>query len=209
MAFRNRLFFEAIVERWFYLCPTVIKKLGIEAEYFHAYMYGWIDLAIHALDPSTETIERETYQPIHVSSPNSQRFTTPERYALQLVVYDITFEELQGLDNAWYFALETSCPYFEDTDLASLEDREKSPMVRVFRQKVLGAFVEALSTHTDALNAIKPIAVLWADTIQGEQAEVDCGRRFYHLLFSGWPELIDYFTDTDSKLVVAPPCFDS
>lgn len=198
LAFRSKLFFEALAERWFFLAPSVVDRLQLEAEDMHNFLYAWLDLCVHSFCPETETMNRETFQPIHVSYP--QRFQTLTRYGLQLAILGVDAKEMLALDDAWYFALETHAPYFEDVDRSALVDRDRAPLVRMFRGYHIAAYLRAIERHAYISEAIKPVCELWNSTV-GCGREQDVGRRFYELLFSENVELMDYFVDTDMEAI--------
>ena len=181
LAFRDRLFFEAFAERWFHLYPPVVKSLGVEILDIESFLYSWIDLAISLLNPATELLHRETFQRLHVAQPDNQRFSDINRFALQLVVLNVGADAMLALDEAWYFALSTHCPYFETSDYDALKDRNQAPLVRFFRIHILDSYLKADSNLETFSYSLAPVSYAWKNKVQGRQTEV--GRKFYSLLF--------------------------
>lgn len=194
LAFRDNLFFESLAERWFYLYPNAVKVLGLEVEDILVFLYGWIDLAVHSLQPETEVLYRESFQPLHVKE--SQRFPTMESYAIHLIILGMNEDALLALDEAWYFALSTHVPYFEESDYEELKDREKAPLVRFFRQFVLGSFLQGENTLEELGKSCSEIHKEWAVTVVGTK-KIELGRNFFRSLFTQSPELLDHFVDAD------------
>lgn len=197
LAWRDRLFFEAFAERWFFLCPKVVSRLGKETEDIIAFLYGWVDLAVQSLLPETAVINRETYQAVHLDG--KQRFFSLDRYASQLVVLGVSSGGLVALDEAWYFALKMACPYFEETDELELRDRNKAPLVRMFRQLILNAYAESVNSQIALVKNLGSLGQAWDDLVAhgSLHQEVELGRHYNRFLLTSAPHLADYFVQSN------------
>lgn len=190
LAFREALFFEAVVERWMYLHGQLINILGDELEDMMNFIYGWIDICVHSMQPETEVLHRETFQAVHVAK--AQRFNASEKYALHLFLLGVDANAMLALDEAWYFALQTHCPYFEDCDFNELQNQKSAPLVKFFRRYILTSYWINVVGDLSFLSICAPLGIQWKAKIAS--VAIELGNALEEMLCDEQPDFANYFS---------------
>eukprot|EP00904_Undaria_pinnatifida_P005311 jgi/Undpi1/190/HiC_scaffold_1.g00187.m1 len=188
---------EFMVERLFFFVPSLPETLGDLAPNLQRYLHGMIDLAVRALDPSTEDISRETYQALH-PNPN-QAHQDVQGYAQALAEQGFLLTHWEVLRELWMDALKIS-PYMEAYELHNMKLGVESAAYRFFTLHVLTPAVRAINdmdkVYEDTANATK-IAKSWLPYSVNENLRWGLAVEVYGRLFTRHPEVVRLFRRAD------------
>lgn len=197
------MFMEAVALRWLWITePEGGLQRALESRVYdlRELLFGALDLAVRALNPERQEVNREAYRPAH---PDERR------ECQTLPAYLRLFSEL-GVRPQWWVALidvilwafRTHSPWNTEIEREDLDkSRTASALGRFLATRVAQPAVQdGLDLRAEFRDPVYGPAGLighWQERLRDDVARATLGQEFYRLLFAQHPELLDYFKSAD------------
>jgi len=187
---------EAVVYRWIILVPEVYELLSVKFDELPHDLYTMIDKSVRALDPRTEVHHRESYIAGFPACVTRDFGDTPSEIMFHYTLLGLRPRHWALLKESFLFAMKTHNPYmYKEHDGADLDRGDEGAVARFFHIHVVGKANQVLQKHLDRLQS--PAALVVRQQAIALKPLQDVGQTFYRKLLTKYPDLIDYFADTD------------
>jgi nitric oxide synthase oxygenase domain/subunit/flavodoxin/ferredoxin-NADP reductase len=183
------LFFERLIM----LVPELEGKFGLAAVQAPAEFLQLFDLAMHTLEPATETALREAY---HVApAAREARSRSLHECGTFFATYGMKTETWEAARQAFLWAFR-QVPYLEEYERADLEKGQESAFARFFAQHVEEP-MNRIREEQDAALAPDVVAQMRAGAEAMLMRPQEAGTFFYTTLFEKCPDIVYLFRTAD------------
>jgi len=187
---------EAMVYRWTFLDPEIYDLLRPKFDELPHDMLQMIDKSARALDMRTEVHHRESYTAGFPACVTRDFGDDPADIMSHYTLMGVRPKHWALLKEAFLFAMRTHNPYlYKDHDGADLDQGEDGAIARFFHIHIVQKAHGVLQKLIDTLQS--PEAVTVQQQAVALRSMIEVGGEFYKRLLSKYPELCDYFSNSD------------
>jgi hemoglobin-like flavoprotein len=178
---------EAWAQRMLQDRPDLMDKYPEHFPAIEDELWGILDVAVRAVDLTTEVPSREIFRPFHAAS-GRRSFFDFARY------FWVLFDDSLWLvcKRAWLWAMSTHGVYLEERHRADLELGEDGRLAKFFQWCIVERVQAVARTHLDVTTAeISALIEYWSET---GSLKSEFGVVFYSSLFQEHPSVQSFFS---------------